>query len=402
MNPNDGKLRLDALKESYREVLQATKHEDDKIGRFLTAIAFLVAGALLFSQQEGFFEARYDLGDGWPLPTIAMLGFVFSVVFSVLLYILTIAAPVTPPPVRQGDPRRSRLFFQLIAEETPDTWAARWNVSAGEIRDDLVKQYRVETLNLAYRAYTKRNRSTEATHLFAVALLFFLLTIGLGVHAAAHLRPGEAASSTVPWALAAELLVALALALFPVVVLYQQWASHMVRERRATVDDPPGRGSEAESQPVLRTAQQVVVAGIETLGLKGFLVLGAGLGLLAFVLVMFADRDLGGVAWIGALVAGAAMCVGWWSAQAAQRRSPRLTGPVVVRLVLALTLALSGTVTLFLEQPGPALVVAVVVALSPTGWQLWHCLRENRRLQTERRRRLDEEGMVENPDRSSA
>lgn len=38
---------------TYREVLDATKHQDDKVGRFLTAISFLTAGTVAVVLQSG-------------------------------------------------------------------------------------------------------------------------------------------------------------------------------------------------------------------------------------------------------------------------------------------------------------------------------------------------------------
>ncbi|MDP8928253.1 MAG: hypothetical protein M3O70_06675 [Actinomycetota bacterium] len=49
---SESAYRRQRLRETYQEVLAAMKHEDDKVGRFLTAIAFLVAGALIFVKPE--------------------------------------------------------------------------------------------------------------------------------------------------------------------------------------------------------------------------------------------------------------------------------------------------------------------------------------------------------------
>lgn len=69
---------------AYAEVLAATKHEDDKVGRFLTAIAFLAAGALLFVEPR-VLAARYDLGSATvPLPSIALALFLVTMLLSLL------------------------------------------------------------------------------------------------------------------------------------------------------------------------------------------------------------------------------------------------------------------------------------------------------------------------------
>ena len=46
--------RLEFARHVYEEVLDATKHQDDKIGRFLAAIAFLFAGAVAFGTRARF------------------------------------------------------------------------------------------------------------------------------------------------------------------------------------------------------------------------------------------------------------------------------------------------------------------------------------------------------------
>src|SRR4051794_32127601 len=37
---------IELAERAYKEVLDATKHQDDKVGRFLTAIAFLTTGSI--------------------------------------------------------------------------------------------------------------------------------------------------------------------------------------------------------------------------------------------------------------------------------------------------------------------------------------------------------------------
>src|SRR5437016_5520390 len=86
---------LKLLRDSYREVLEATKHEDAKVGRFLTAIAFLVAGALAFVSGD-VLRTTYRVGDSTiPIPAILMGLFLSITVISVLMLILAIGTPLT-------------------------------------------------------------------------------------------------------------------------------------------------------------------------------------------------------------------------------------------------------------------------------------------------------------------
>src|SRR5687767_12578535 len=45
-DPDEVEAKLQLIEFSYREVLDATKHQDDKIGRMLTSVAFLTAAAM--------------------------------------------------------------------------------------------------------------------------------------------------------------------------------------------------------------------------------------------------------------------------------------------------------------------------------------------------------------------
>ena len=75
MSVDDGptEVRLKYARESYKEVLDATKHQDDKIGRFLTAIAFLFTGAIAFGTRSDLLQIRYSLGtEDRALPAICL------------------------------------------------------------------------------------------------------------------------------------------------------------------------------------------------------------------------------------------------------------------------------------------------------------------------------------------
>lgn len=165
---------LKRAQESYHEVLDATKHQDDKIGRFLGAIAFVLAGALLFVEPT-VLQARYVLGDArLALPVFALSMFLAHIVASALLYLLATSAPLALPRLPDAEPAHSHLFFRAIAGETGATWDQLWSDST-TLQDHLITEYIRETLNLAQRADNKAQRSQEASALFVLSLLSFFL-----------------------------------------------------------------------------------------------------------------------------------------------------------------------------------------------------------------------------------
>ena len=117
--------KLDHLRVAYQETLDATKHQDDKIGRFMAGIAFLIAGALVFNEPT-VLQATYLVGDtSLPLPALTLGTFLVLVVLSLFFYVLAMSAPLTIPPGTTTD-RRSHQYFLLIAGETRDTWRSYW------------------------------------------------------------------------------------------------------------------------------------------------------------------------------------------------------------------------------------------------------------------------------------
>lgn len=181
------KLRL--ARESYLEVLDATKHQDDKIGRFLTAIAFLFTGAIAFGTRTDLLRVRYRVGEH-VLPLPALLLGLFSVlsVVSVLLLLIGLGPNLKlPRPEREPDApalarRRSRLFFLSISGMTLDQWSALWRAPSPPL-DDMIQTYVNETHNLATKTDFKYSRTNEARAVFTLGLLFLAVFVALGFDA---------------------------------------------------------------------------------------------------------------------------------------------------------------------------------------------------------------------------
>src|SRR6266542_1230619 len=81
--------KLELLRLSYTEVLDATKHQDDKIGRFLAAVAFLIGGAVAAGTRTELVATRYAVdGTRWAMPLPGYLLVLFFVVIVITLLLL--------------------------------------------------------------------------------------------------------------------------------------------------------------------------------------------------------------------------------------------------------------------------------------------------------------------------
>lgn len=351
----DADYHLERLRESYSEVLAATKHEDDKVGRFLGAIAFLVAGALIFAQQADVLRARYDLGVELALPALALAAFLFFITMAVLLYVLAIAAPVTIPPGSGGEVWHSHLFFLPIAQETKESWAAQWDLDKMTLRDKLTKEYQDEILNLGQRTHNKRRRSEEASALFAAALLFFGLTVGWSIDV-------RTVAGSPQWSFGVRAAVAAWLAAFAALTLYQRFRVQAVRRIELRDDE----GLRGYGRMMGGLAIGIALLLLPPGGLE--LEMRAILAVFVVVALLFALRGLYLV--VASRRAGAGRWVVWLL----------VSGPYV----------LAASVALGLELPALQLLLALVLALSPLTGQVREAVGENDRLRHQRRSRADE------------
>lgn len=204
----------DLIKESFHQVLDATKHQDDKIGRFLTAVAFLTTGAIallygaaLTAPRFSFAHVDYPEGPGhgvYPLVAWASVGFFLCVFSAVSLLLISLTAPLRLPGRRTDwgpSLRGSRLFFTHIADEPADDWNRRWHPpDVLDASKQVYEQYVNETHNLAERARVKYQHTNEAGSLFILALLILGLLVVLTT--AATLADGVSSSvggKPIPW-----------------------------------------------------------------------------------------------------------------------------------------------------------------------------------------------------------
>lgn len=250
--------RLDFAQVAYDQVLDATKHQDDKIGRFLTALAFLTTGAiaLLFRQgllsTEFVFQSQLDFAAGnFPLVAWATLGFFLCVLLSVILLLLSLSTPLKVPD-RRGDrePRieGSRLFFAYIGREPLVKWMDRWTDATPEIlEEEFYRQYVRETHNLAERARAKYQHTNEASALFVLSLLFLGIAVALTIVGSLPVTndvTGAAALTTFCGQVA--IAVGIASSLHAAVLVY----GRLVHERQSfqTVADAASRNGDQDAQ----------------------------------------------------------------------------------------------------------------------------------------------------------
>jgi hypothetical protein len=188
-NELDEKLKLAEF--SYGEVLDATKHQDDKIGRMITSVAFLTAAALALAAlgaakfvTRRFVVSPYNL----PLGLITLVVFLVGVIFTVLLLLASLATPLRIPGIGDNNTQKrkrpqqwvrdvptSQLYFYAISGVSLTEWEKKWGAPAEELKEERLESFVREVHNLGSRTTFKYDRSTEALSI----LSFSLLALGL-------------------------------------------------------------------------------------------------------------------------------------------------------------------------------------------------------------------------------
>jgi hypothetical protein len=190
---------IELAERAYKEVLDATKHQDDKVGRFLTAIAFLTTGSIaLLATGEGL-RRTFDVpsGGGNPLLAWSTGGFFALTLAAVALLLLCLSVPVRLPKTVDDDMKGSHLFYSYIASRPRDEWARHWKKSSRvSLEEKIAGDYVREAHNLAERTSAKYRHSYEASWLFVCALLFLGVSIYLKLIAEFRVATDEVVSLT--------------------------------------------------------------------------------------------------------------------------------------------------------------------------------------------------------------
>jgi hypothetical protein len=188
-SPRVRNTALPLLEDSYKEVLDATKHQDDKIGRLFTGIAFLTAAALALANlgSARFLMQSYALGRDLRLGVLFLSAFLVCVVLTVMLLINSLATPLRVPGLAQAPPpvdidwahgvRSSQLYFGEISTLGVAEWQRKWTSTDENLKAERAQALVRETHNLASRTNFKYHRTSEAVAVFNLALLALALTI---------------------------------------------------------------------------------------------------------------------------------------------------------------------------------------------------------------------------------
>jgi hypothetical protein len=187
--PSETDQKLDMIDYSYKEVLDATKHQDDKIGQLLTSIAFLTAATLaLAALESGNFITRTFAVNPYKLPLalITLIAFLVGVAWSVMLLLASLSTPLRVPGLirpKRDKPiewvrgvRTSQIYFYEISQVSVDQWEDKWGAPVEELKQERLRSLIRETHNLGVRTRAKYDRTTEAVCLLSIALLAFALS----------------------------------------------------------------------------------------------------------------------------------------------------------------------------------------------------------------------------------
>lgn len=192
----DREFKTSLLEFTYGELIDATKHQDDKIGRLLTVIAFLTAGALALANLAGggkiaadFFVNPFHI----PIGILCLTAFLLAIFVTVVLLITSLATPLRMPgrePSKNRKPEdemewagnieTSQIYFSEIAKVSVSDWEKKWNASREELEKERFGMFVRETHNLSVRTSFKYDRTTEAIAVFSMSLLAFALAVIFG------------------------------------------------------------------------------------------------------------------------------------------------------------------------------------------------------------------------------
>lgn len=196
------------FEKSYDEVLAALKHQDDKLNRTLTAIAFLTAaGVAIFANVAGKSAPSRFTGElAVQATTFFFIVFLVSVVFALVFALAAIGpsealprlAWSSPPPRTADGTWPSLLFYARILNDA--AWGSYVNRDVLWLEEALARAFHEESRNLAQRVDFKVARSRESGAFVQLAVLSLSL---LGIFSVGHL------SLNAKWWIAAGLLIAM-------------------------------------------------------------------------------------------------------------------------------------------------------------------------------------------------
>jgi hypothetical protein len=215
MSPNPNQVdRLALAEASFNTVLDADKHEDEKAGRILSAMAFLTAAA------AGAFAIAYSPGPsteqlqqtltqslsqyvtatqlpsavnsivqnlskpqltifGVNMPLIIFSAYIFFVLLGATLYLSALGPSLNIPSwFRSGSTRvNSLLFFKSIAALEKEAWSDHWikHSTAEQLHEEMLSNYIDESRLIAQKAYAKVILMSIGSLFFKISILLFII-----------------------------------------------------------------------------------------------------------------------------------------------------------------------------------------------------------------------------------
>jgi hypothetical protein len=172
--PRSEDIQKEVFKQSYGEVLLFLKHQDDKINRVLTALAFLTAaGVALFVFSNRLSKPNPPLfADGHVPADDYFFGvFIVGVALSVALSLVSLDPTSFRPRFfgrREDDANESLLYYKAIADKPRAEWCGLIGAA------DLERRF-VESLNLD--AHRLSHRATHKVARFAIANVVVQTTV---------------------------------------------------------------------------------------------------------------------------------------------------------------------------------------------------------------------------------
>jgi len=154
----------DIFGKSYAETLAAIKHQDDKVGRVITALAFLTGAAFGLFSKFGTENFSVTLpGSAVSVPAFCFVTFAIAVGLS-LVFAVASVGPTRGLPALGGAsvaPPESLIFFGAIAH-SETAWTELAGKSVENLQKQLAEDYHNEALHLARRVRYKMAWSREA------------------------------------------------------------------------------------------------------------------------------------------------------------------------------------------------------------------------------------------------
>lgn len=228
--------RLAVARISYGEVLDATKHNDEKIGRALTSIAFITTAGVAFAVggNEHVLKIRYIMGRASaPLPSIFLLAFFVFILLTVIMYLSAMGNPLTFPE-KHDEKIGSNLFFYLIANEDRSSWTETWGLDArasyDTIRLGTINNFVNEAHHLAGRVRFKYERMEIARALFITALISLILSFVTGL-TPFIMSTASQQLDTLRWGLHARIYLAVAVGLLDVSLTFDAYVNAIFKNK---------------------------------------------------------------------------------------------------------------------------------------------------------------------------